>query len=82
MDEWHDFFLAAAGAAAVLAGLVFVGLSINLDQIMSNPTLGLTGSRLGSSGVVDGRTHSDLLTVGAGPGDGASWSRSAGSGNR
>lgn len=46
MDEWHDFFLAAAGAAAVLVGLVFVGLSINLEMIMSNPTYGLTGRAL------------------------------------
>jgi hypothetical protein len=45
-EEWHDFFLAAAGAAAVLAGLVFVGVSINLDTIMSNPTYGLTGRAL------------------------------------
>src|SRR5215213_12039170 len=34
VDEWHDFFLAAAGAAAVLAGLVLVGVSINLEMIM------------------------------------------------
>ena len=40
MDEWHDFFLAAAGAAAVLAGLVFVGVSINLEMIMSDPAYG------------------------------------------
>ncbi len=46
MDEWHDFFLATAGAAAVLVGLVFVGLSINLEIIMSNPTYGLTGRAL------------------------------------
>ena len=46
MADWHDFFLAAAGAAAVLAGLVFVGLSINLDVIMSNPTYGLAGRAL------------------------------------
>jgi hypothetical protein len=46
VDEWHDFFLAAAGAAAVLAGLVFVGLSINLEMIMSNPTYGLPGRAL------------------------------------
>ncbi len=46
MDEWHDFFLATAGAAAVLAGLVFVGLSINLDQIMATPTYGLPGRAL------------------------------------
>ena len=46
MDEWHDFFLAVAGAAAVLAGLVFVGVSINLDTIMSNPAYGLAGRAL------------------------------------
>ena len=46
MDEWHDFFLAAAGAAAVLAGLVFVGVSINLEKIMSDPSYGLAGRAL------------------------------------
>jgi hypothetical protein len=46
VEEWHDFFLAAAGAAAVLAGLVFVGVSINLDTIMANPTYGLAGRAL------------------------------------
>ena len=46
VGEWHDFFLAVAGAAAVLAGLVFVGVSINLDTIMSNPTYGLPGRAL------------------------------------
>ena len=46
MEVWHDFFLAAAGAAAVLAGLVFVGLSINLEMIMSTPTYGLPGRAL------------------------------------
>jgi hypothetical protein len=46
VEEWHDFFLAVAGAAAVLAGLVFVGVSINLDMIMSNPGYGLPGRAL------------------------------------
>ena len=46
MEEWHDFFLAAAGAAAVLAGLVFVGVSINLEMIMSNPSYGMAGRAL------------------------------------
>jgi hypothetical protein len=48
VEEWHDFFLAAAGAAAVLAGLVFVGVSINLDTIMSNLSYGLPGRALGA----------------------------------
>jgi hypothetical protein len=43
MDQWHDFFLAQAGAAGVLTGLVFVAVSINLQQIVSDPGSGLTG---------------------------------------
>ena len=43
MNEWHDFFLAQAGAAGVLTGLVFVGVSINLDKIVSDPSSGLAG---------------------------------------
>jgi hypothetical protein len=43
MNEWHDFFLAQAGAAGVLTGLVFVGVSINLQKIVSNPSSGLVG---------------------------------------
>ena len=43
MDEWHDFFLAQAGAAGVLTGLVFVGASINLEKILSQPGSGLPG---------------------------------------
>lgn len=31
--EWKDFFVAVAGASATLAGLLFVGLSINLTRI-------------------------------------------------
>ena len=41
--DWHDFFLAQAGAAGVLTGLVFVGVSINLEKILSDPGSGLTG---------------------------------------
>ena len=43
MNEWHDFFLAQAGAAGVLTGLVFVGVSINLEKIVSDPSSGLAG---------------------------------------
>lgn len=43
MDGWHDFFLAQAGAAGVLTGLVFVGVSINLEKILSDPSSGLPG---------------------------------------
>ena len=35
MAEWHEMFVAAAGAAAALAGLVFVAVSINVERILS-----------------------------------------------
>ena len=34
---WGEFLVAAAGAAAALAGLVFVSLSINLSKILDTP---------------------------------------------
>ncbi len=43
MDEWNDFFLATSAAAGVLTGLVFVGVSINLEKIVSQPGSGLPG---------------------------------------
>jgi hypothetical protein len=33
-DQWHDLFVAMAGAAAALTGLIFVAVSINLEQIL------------------------------------------------
>lgn len=32
--QWTDFFVAAAGAAAALAGLVIVAMSVNVQQII------------------------------------------------
>ena len=37
-DEWRDFFLVVGGAAAVLTGLVFVAMSINLDDVTHDAT--------------------------------------------
>ena len=39
MDEWSDFCVAQIGASAALAGLVFVGVTINLDAIIATPPL-------------------------------------------
>jgi hypothetical protein len=36
---WAEFGVAAAGAAAVLAGLVFVAVSINLERVLTVPGL-------------------------------------------
>jgi len=35
-ELWHDFFLATAGAAAALAGLLFVALSLHTRYIATN----------------------------------------------
>jgi len=34
MTGWESFFVAQVGASAAVAGLVFVGVSINLDKIL------------------------------------------------
>lgn len=36
---WADFAVGMAGAAAVLAGLVFVAVSVNIDRILAVPGL-------------------------------------------
>lgn len=37
--SWDEFFTAEVGAAAALTGLIFVGLSINLKQIIALPMI-------------------------------------------
>jgi len=37
ITEWRDFFVAVSGTAAAFAGLLFVGISINLARIINSP---------------------------------------------
>lgn len=39
MDAWSDFFVAQVGAAAALAGLLIVAMSINIGQILQHAEL-------------------------------------------
>ncbi|MGH6985617.1 MAG: hypothetical protein ACRED9_02100 [Caulobacteraceae bacterium] len=39
METWSTFYLASAGAAAALAGLVVVAISVNVQSILSHPAL-------------------------------------------
>ena len=38
-EPWHDLFVGVSGAAAVLTGLLFVSLSINVRQILGQAWL-------------------------------------------
>lgn len=39
IDAWHEFFVAAAGASAVLLGLTFLGVSVHLERTTSHANL-------------------------------------------
>jgi hypothetical protein len=48
--EWHDFFVGTIGASAALTGLLFVAISINLQQILKYPEL--PGRAAGTLGIL------------------------------
>ena len=37
--DWQGFYIASAGASAALTGLIFVGISININKILSSVML-------------------------------------------
>lgn len=47
---WHDFFVGSMSASAALTGLLFVAISINLEQILKYPNL--PGRAAGSLGIL------------------------------
>jgi hypothetical protein len=43
MELWHDFLVVQVGAAAALAGLLFVSLSVNEERILKLPGVAQRG---------------------------------------
>jgi hypothetical protein len=85
--NWHEFFVAAVGASAALLGLLFVAISINLEQILKQRHLpgraaGTLGTLLSvlvgcSFGLAPGQSNRtlgvEILATGAVVGTQAIW---------
>lgn len=39
LEGWHDFYVASAGAAAALAGLIIVAMTVNISTIIESPAM-------------------------------------------
>ena len=37
LSQWHDYFVVVGGGAAALTGLVFVAMTLHLDDIVNHP---------------------------------------------
>ena len=61
-QEWHEFYLMAGSAAAVLIGLIFVVISLMQDRSRSSV---LTGSKLYMGPIVLGVSFVLVLSAGA-----------------
>ncbi len=44
-DQWHDLFVAMAGAGATLAGLIFVAVSLSHERILELAALPALAAR-------------------------------------
>ena len=74
-EQWHDMFVAMAGAVAALTGLIFVAVSINLERV-------LKGQRVDPAGRDPSLTSRRCARPVAGPAQGsvgypAEWKRRA-----
>src|SRR5271170_2414783 len=56
VESWHELFIASAGAAAALSGLIFVAVSINLGAILEEE------NKLGST-YLTGRALESLVAL-------------------
>jgi modulator of FtsH protease len=60
-DQWHDLFIAVAGAAAALTGLLFVAVSISLKEILEMP--GLPGRAVETLSIMTGVLVMSILVL-------------------
>jgi hypothetical protein len=63
---WHDFFVGTIGVAAALTGLLFVAISINLEQILKYPQL--PGRAAGTLGILVSDLVVSRITLAPGQG--------------
>ena len=79
IHDWSEFFVAAAGAAAALAGLIIVAMTVGVDQMIKIPGMVSRGATaialliaatiVGLAGLIPGQTATamgiEVLVIGA-----------------